>query len=420
MQLAGQLILVLLVSAEWPAARQTPAAARTDALRVFLDCESCDETYLRTEVTFVDHVRDREVAELHVLVTTQDTGGGATEYTLRFIGLQRFAGVNQTLTYIAPQTSTADETRRGFASVFRLGLVRYVAETAQASGLTIGFDLSKARPVQAVRDAWNFWIFNLGVDGSLEGEESQSEKRVEGSLSANRTTERSKVDFGVEYDYSHEKFTLDEAETFQSVQRELEVEALVVKSLTSHWSAGAGAALLSSTFSNYDLRARMAPVIEYNVFPYAESTRRILTLGYAIGAETADYKEETIYGKTSESLVFHQLETSLGLRQPWGSAAAALSVSQYPSDPDKYRITADGNVDVRLFKGFSLELSGSVARRRDQLSLRRGDATNEEILVRQRELATGYEYELGFGISYTFGSIFNNVVNPRFRDVGGF
>jgi hypothetical protein len=54
------------------------------------------------------------------------------------------------------------------------------------------------------------------------------------------------------------------------------------------------------------------------------------------------------------------------------------------------------------------------------LSLRRGDASNEEILVRQRELATGYEYEFGFGISYTFGSIFNNVVNPRFRNVGGF
>jgi len=29
-------------------------------------------------------------------------------------------------------------------------------------------------------------------------------------------------------------------------------------------------------------------------------------------------------------------------------------------------------------------------------------------------------YDLGFGISYSFGSIFNNVVNPRFRNAGGF
>jgi hypothetical protein len=56
-----------------------------------------------------------------------------------------------------------------------------------------------------------------------------------------------------------------------------------------------------------------------------------------------------------------------------------------------------GEIDVRLFKGFSLELFARGSRRRDQLSLRRGSATVEEILVRQRELATGYEYEIGFG-----------------------
>jgi hypothetical protein len=73
-----------------------------------------------------------------------------------------------------------------------------------------------------------------------------------------------------------------------------------------------------------------------------------------------------------------------------------------------------------LFKGFSLDVFVAASRRRDQLSLRRGTATTEEILVRQRELATGYQYEFGFGFSYSFGSVFNNVVNPRFRSVGGF
>jgi hypothetical protein len=95
-------------------------------------------------------------------------------------------------------------------------------------------------------------------------------------------------------------------------------------------------------------------------------------------------------------------------------------MSQYLTDLDKYQISSFGSLDVRLFKGFSVEFFGEASRRRDQLSLRRGDATNEEILVRQRELATGYQYEIGFGISYSFGSIFNNVVNPRFRNVGGF
>lgn len=110
----------------------------------------------------------------------------------------------------------------------------------------------------------------------------------------------------------------------------------------------------------------------------------------------------------------------MGLRQPWGTASAAVEFQHYLNAHDKYRVNGFGNIDVRLFKGFSLELFGDVARRRDQFSLRRGEATTEEILVRQRELATGYEYEIGFGISYSFGSIFNNVVNQRFRRLAAF
>ena len=46
-------------------------------------------------------------------------------------------------------------------------------------------------------------------------------------------------------------------------------------------------------------------------------------------------------------------------------------------------------------------------------------STPEEILVRRRQLATNYDYNIAFGVSYTFGSIFNNVVNSRFAGASG-
>lgn len=55
-----------------------------------------------------------------------------------------------------------------------------------------------------------------------------------------------------------------------------------------------------------------------------------------------------------------------------------------------------------------------LARIRDQIDLEAGDATEEEILTRQRELQSDFEYNVRVGFSYTFGSIFSNVVNPRF------
>ncbi len=60
------------------------AVAQTGAegLRVFLDCGPCDDDYLRQEITFVNYVRDRPDAQVHVLVTREGTGGGGRAWTL--------------------------------------------------------------------------------------------------------------------------------------------------------------------------------------------------------------------------------------------------------------------------------------------------------------------------------------------------
>jgi hypothetical protein len=34
--------------------------------------------------------------------------------------------------------------------------------------------------------------------------------------------------------------------------------------------------------------------------------------------------------------------------------------------------------------------------------------------LRLRRLESGYEYSLSFNLTYTFGSIFSSIVNPRF------
>jgi hypothetical protein len=54
------------------------------------------------------------------------------------------------------------------------------------------------------------------------------------------------------------------------------------------------------------------------------------------------------------------------------------------------------------------------------LYLPKGNLTREEVLLRQTQLATGYRARAYAGLSYTFGSVFNNVVNPRFTIGGDF
>lgn len=119
-----------------PTAYAQVSGSENEALRVFLDCARCDQDFMRTEITYVDFMRDRQDAQVHVLVTTQATGAG-TEYTLAFIGLGEFADTDLSLRYAASQTDTADEVRRAFARRLELGLAPFIAGTPVADELAI-------------------------------------------------------------------------------------------------------------------------------------------------------------------------------------------------------------------------------------------------------------------------------------------
>src|SRR3989441_9099960 len=117
-------------------AQDSTRTVQDSAVRVFLDCPDtfCDFDYYRTEITFVNWVRDRQFAQVHILVTTQPTGGGQ-EYTLSFIGLERFAGAVDTLRWTSRAEDTQDERRKGFARTRRLRPVRFVARKPVAPPL---------------------------------------------------------------------------------------------------------------------------------------------------------------------------------------------------------------------------------------------------------------------------------------------
>ena len=416
---------VLLVAPAPARAQQTGAASgRSGAIRLFLDCQwQCDQEFLKKEITFVDWMRDRADADVHVLVTSQGTGGGGSEYTLKFIGLGRFANVEQTLRHFSTNTSTSDEIRKGISDVLKRGLVRYVSESPLASRLKVSYDAAEGAAAKASdpkNDPWRLWVFRTGIGGSLSGEQSTDYHSLRGSASATRTTEMNRVSLSASMNYSVNNYDLSETETYKSISKNVDASGIFVKGLNQHWSLGLVGNASSSTFLNYEWRVRVAPGVEYNFFPYSESTRRMFTMQYTVGGSYNDYTEVTIYDKTEEALLDHKLGTSLSMRQPWGSVFGSVDFTQYLTDPDKYRLSAFGEASVRLFKGFSFSVFGEASRTRDQINLRRGEATTEEILVRQRQLASGYNYYMNFSVNYSFGSIFNNIVNPRFGGGGGF
>jgi hypothetical protein len=156
------------------------------------------------------------------------------------------------------------------------------------------------------------------------------------------------------------------------------------------------------------------PAVEYNFFPYSESTRRQLRVLYKLGYNYFDYFDETIYGKTSNRLWNQALSVELDLNEPWGTAEVGLEGSHYFHDFSKNRLELDAELTIRIWKGLSFDIEANYSLTHDQLSLPKGDATLEEILLERRELASNYDYRFEIGLDFSFGSIFSNVVNPRF------
>lgn len=390
------------------------------ALRVFLDCQRCNFDHFRREVPYVNYVRDRQDAQLHVLVTTQPTAGGGTEHTFAFIGLEEFQGRQDTLVYASRQGDTQDDVRAGQTRTFQLGLMRYVADTPLADLISIAYE-APAEGEQILSpedDPWNFWVFDLRVGGSIEGEERQREVSFDGSVEASRVTADLKVELETEVDWEQDRFELSDR-TEISTTRSYSSEALVVWSLGPHWSVGGEASARTSTRDNQDLTLRAGPALEYSLYPYAESTRRQITLQYRVGVASYDYEEITLFDKLSEVRPEQSLELRADFTQPWGELGGSLEAEMFLDDPAQHRIDLDSNLELRLTRGLSLDIRGEVSRIKNQIFLPREDIPDEDILLERRQLGTDYRYELNVGLSFTFGSIFNNVVNPRIQQGGG-
>jgi hypothetical protein len=410
-----------------PVAAQDVAA--TGTLNLFFDCQGggCgDEDFLRREVPIVNWVRDREVSDVHVLVTSQATGGGGRLFTLAFIGRRTFEGEDQELTVSTSGDATADDQRQAVSGRLRMGLVRYLAGSAAADQIVVTVRAQPNAgggtndPAAQRDDPWDYWVFRVGGNANLQGESSFNAANYSGNVSANRTTEAWK--FNVSGNFSRRRSEYELGVGLPSVVSLIEdwnASSLLVKSLGPQWSVGVRAGAGRSSRRNEDLRWDFAPGLEYNFVPYSQSSRRAFTLQALLNVRHWDYTEETVYFRTSETRFAPSLTASINQIQPWGSTSLSLNASQYLHDTDLYQVGFNGSISVRLFQGFSVNAFGFYGLVRDQLFIPAGGATTEDVLLRQRQLETSFTYVTQVGFSYRFGSIFNNVVNPRFGGGGG-
>jgi hypothetical protein len=385
---------------------------RKDALNVFMEASD----YFRKEIPYVNYVRDIKDAGVYILTARQGTGSGGRMFTYFLVGQNENAGMRDTISFVTAPDETEDGTRIKEVRTLKMGLMRYVAKTSLSKYLTIGFSEPLSETVST--DKWDSWVFSTNMNGFLDGEKLTKSTQLFGNITANRITKDWKINSRISYSFRKDVFdTIGGFINSENISKAGSV--LIVKSLTEHWSYGGSANLGASSYNNQKMLISIMPAIEYDIFPYSESTRRQFRILYRAGFNFSTYTDSTIYNKTKESLWQQSLTAAYEVVQKWGSINVSLGYSNYLHDWSKNNLSLDGFIELRIAKGLSVNFGGGASIIHDQLGLVKGGASTQEVLLRRKELATQYRYFTFFGFTYTFGSIYNNVVNPRFGNNGG-
>ena len=396
-----------------------------DRLKVFIDCHTgCDMTFIRSEINIVDFLLDRQAADVHVLITDQNTGGGGDEYQLIFFGQNQFRTMTDTIKFVNEPNATEFEERVLLLKYLKLGLAPYIAKTKMGKEVDIKMKTDKlpdsaGSSALKTKDPWNYWIFRTGIFGSINEEESVKESSFNGNISASRITEETKLVFELNggknktiFEYEDDSTGLIRKEIIRNDNYDF--SHYLIKSINNHWSWGYEAGLSRSTRSNNKRRTIFRSGVEYNIFPYKEVNTKYFTIAYILDVRHNRYIDSTLYDKTNETLFGHSIESNIAFNQKWGTIEMGLEYHNYFHKWRILNLEAYLELEIRITGGLSFSVYTFGELLRDQIYLPKEKASLEDVLTRRRELESGYRFGTHFGINYRFGSKLNNFVNPRF------
>lgn len=404
----------------------TAIAQSKKRLQIFVDCSNtwCDLTYLRTEINVVDFVLDRVAADVHVLITTQNIGSGGEQFQLIFYGLNRFGNTKDTLRFETLPLTTDAEERELIKKYLQAGLAPFIAKAGYINEVTIESKLKKdstgktSESNQNTKDKWNYWVFRTGVDGNFSADQNYQSQNWNSRFSATRITDKIKLTFSINGGQNKNSFDVG-TQKIKVENHNLNFNHTLAKSINEHWTVGYDVSAFQSTFSNMKSQFYFSPGVEYNLFPYSKVNSKLLTFRYGLDIRKNNYYDTTLYNKTQETLPGQNFSISLSLNQKWGNISAGMMYRNFFNDWSLYNLSFNTFMDVRLTGNLSFNIYAFPSIVRDQVFLPKGNASTDDILSRRRQLQTNYNFYMGFGITYRFGSILNNFVNPRFNSGGG-
>ena len=403
----------------------TGQVSKSSKLRVYIDCKGfeCDESYIKSQINVVDFFNDNVAADAHVLITSQPSGGGE-QYQLIFYGQNQFQTYRDTLYFNTKLNSTGVEVREQLIHFIQLGLLPMVSKTIYAETFRINMKIdTTVVPQKIPYDEWGYVVVNIGADGEYSADQNYTSSRAGGSFSFNRTTEKSRAyigSFGSKYHSVYKYRDSSGTKEFKVNNNDYGLTHYFVVSLGRRWGFGYLGRISSNSFLNFRTKSYFKLLWELNFFPYSDVNNRSFVIRYGADVTYFKYYDSTIYNKRKETLYGHEASAAINFYQKWGSFSTGMYYRSYLKDASLNSMGANIYWNIRITGGLSFYVSATGNIVHDQVYLPKGNATEQEVLTRRRQLQSTFDYYTSFGLNLRFGSKLNNFVNPRIAGYRGF
>lgn len=395
--------------------RPSPAARP----KLFLSCaKPCFDNYLREELSYFDFVRDPRLADFTLLVVRQPAGNGGERFSATLFASAPGPGAAPiSRSFLAAPGAPAHDSRRRLRQALLRELQLALTGTPYEAAFELNLPTRDETALGALLDPWNYWVIAPEVKGEGEGGSGYYFMDLTGSLTLRRITEASKLRLRFAYLRRFTGYRLEDGSRINGDVHGWEVRPIYARSLGTHWALGGTATVRANQFENLEGHVNGGPLVEFNVFPYTSNASEQLRFAYQAGAWANWYNEPNQEGAIRELRPYHALSIIADVNHAFGSVQWVGQINSFIDQPDHYRLSTGALLGLRLFEGLAINVEGQAALVRDQLSLRRRPVTDDELLLWTAQQATDYTFQVKFGISYTFGSVYNTIVNPRFARV---
>jgi hypothetical protein len=386
--------------------------------KLFFDCKAdfCDLTFFRQELPYVNFVIDRRLSDVYVLMTSQQTGSGGNAFSMYFFDKKSFDTCLDTIVTNVPDNTSNGDTRAALLESLSKGLLPYLMRSSLKDKIKYTIDFKGASVNdQTKNDKWNFWSFNVRANGNGNIDANYKNYETNFNLSADRVTDKLKFTSGHFSGFNYARNKIDDTTFSTNRQYYSGFYHNLTFAINDHWAYGYYGLIFRGTFDNYKFNTNIGPAIEYNAFSIKEATRRQLRFINRVTVRHNQYYKTTIFNKDRETRFVNSFMIIFSEIEKWGSFNTRFGYFQYLHDSRVYRLSILPDVQINLFKGLSIELSGSASLVRDQINLAQFNITAEDVNLKRAVLATNYSFRGFIGFSYRFGSIYNNVINPRFE-----